>query len=105
MSSVIPFARMRVSTDDRTHRPSECDHHNIRLDPRGGIVTCRDCSVALTPFWALTMLADQYSVALAHIERLEERLARADSRILDLSSELDGRKNVKEPPKPSPTFP
>jgi hypothetical protein len=44
------------------------------------------------------MLADQYSVALAHIERLEERLARADSRILDLSSELDGRKNVKEPP-------
>jgi hypothetical protein len=51
------------------------------------------------------MLADQYSVALAHIERLEERLARADSRILDLSAELDGRQNVKEPPKPSPTFP
>ncbi|MFP3646575.1 hypothetical protein [Paraburkholderia sp. SIMBA_054] len=104
MSSVIPFARLRVTTDERTHRPGECDHHNIRLDPRGGIVTCRDCSAALTPFWALTMLADQYAVALAHIERLERRLAGADARILDLSAELDGN-HAKEPLKPAPTFP
>ena len=104
MSSVIPFARLRVTSDERAHRPGECDHHNIRLDPRGGLVTCRDCSAALSPFWALTMLADQYTVALAHIERLEKRLAGADARILDLSAELDG-KQAKEPSKPSPTFP
>lgn len=103
MSSVLPFARMRVTTDDRPHRPGECAHRNIRLDPRGGIVTCRDCSATLTPFWALTMLADQYAVALTHIERLETRLARADSRILELSAELDSRQPTKDPSKPSST--
>ena len=35
MSSVIPFSRMRITTDDRTHRPGECTHHHIKLDPRG----------------------------------------------------------------------
>jgi hypothetical protein len=103
MSSVLPFARPRVTTDDRTHRPGECDHRNIRLDPHGGIVTCRDCSAALTPFWALTMLADQYTVALAHIQRMETRLARADLRILELSAELDSRLPAKDPSKPSST--
>jgi hypothetical protein len=93
MSSVIPFARVRVTTDERTSRPGECRHHNIRLDPRGGIVTCRDCTASLTPYWALTMLADQYAVALDHIERLEQRLMGADARILDLSAELDGRQD------------
>jgi hypothetical protein len=89
MSSVIPFARLRVSKDDRTHRPLECAHHHIRLDPRGGLVNCRDCGVSLTPFWALSMLADQYTLALAQIERLNDRLRLADARILELSAALD----------------
>jgi hypothetical protein len=91
MSRVIPFARLRVTTDDRTHRPGECKHHNIKLDPHGGIVTCRDCGAALTPFWALTMLAEQYAAALSQIDRLKERAALCDARIQELSAELDAR--------------
>ena len=105
MSSVIPFARLRVSKDGRTHRPGECAHHHIRLDPRGGIVSCRDCGAALTPFWALTMLADQYAIALAQIQRLDERLAHADGRIRELSAELDARDDTERTGKASPTRP
>ncbi|VVD31291.1 hypothetical protein [Paraburkholderia dioscoreae] len=103
MSSVIPFARLRVTTDNRTHRPGECAHHNIKLDSRGGIVTCRDCGASLSPFWALTMLAEQYELALDHARRLEDRLARADSRILELSAELDGQTRTKGRLEPAST--
>lgn len=105
MSSVVPFTRLRVTKDDRTHRPGECAHHHIRLDPRGGIVNCRDCGATLTPFWALSMLADQYALALAQIQRLNERIAHADDRILKLSAELDAtggaeRTGKEFPPRP-----
>lgn len=105
MSSVIPFARLRVTKDDRTHRPGECTHHHIKLDTRGGIVNCRECGAALTPFWALMMLADQYSVALAQIQRLNERVSQADARILELSGELDARTDAERTGKASPPRP
>ena len=54
------------------------------------IVTC-DCGAALTPFWALTMLAEQYALALAQIERLQERVSHADAIILELSAKLDAK--------------
>lgn len=94
MSSVIPFARLRVTTDERT-QPSvgECKHHHIKLYPHGGIVTCRDCGAALTPFWALTMLSEQYAAALSQIDRLKERAALCDARIHDLSAQLDARQS------------
>lgn len=91
MSSVIPFNRMRVTKDDRTHRPGECTHRHIKLDSRGGVVTCSECRASLTPFWALTMLAEQYTVALNHIERLDDRIALANARIAELSAALDTR--------------
>ncbi|WP_100216034.1 hypothetical protein [Paraburkholderia hospita] len=89
MSSVIPFSRMRVTSDDRTRRPGECSHHHLKLDAHGGIVACRDCGASLAPFWALRMLADQYALALAQIDRLQDRVSNADARILQLSTELD----------------
>ncbi|MFM0007360.1 hypothetical protein PQR57_41210 [Paraburkholderia dipogonis] len=105
MSSVIPFSPLRVTKDDRIHRPLECAHHHIRLDPRGGLVNCRECGATLTPFWALSMLADQYAIALAQIQRLNERLALADSRILELSTELDATQGIERTGKESPPRP
>jgi hypothetical protein len=97
MSSVIPFSRLRITRDARTHRPGECSHQHIKLDPRGGLVHCRECGVALSPFWALSMLADQYILALAQIQRLTERVALADARMGELAAELDSKKVRKDP--------
>ncbi|MDT8842562.1 hypothetical protein ParKJ_34570 [Paraburkholderia fungorum] len=105
MSRVIPFTRLRVTKDERIDRPLECAHHHIRLDPRGGLVNCRECGATLTPFWALSMLADQYAIALAQIQRLNERLAGADSRILELSTELDATRDAERTGKDSPPRP
>ncbi len=69
--------------------PRDCSHRRIKLDSRGGIVSWAECGAALSPFWALTMLSEQYTVALKHIERLGERIALADARILELSTTLD----------------
>jgi hypothetical protein len=99
MSRVIPFTRLRVTKDERIA------HHHIRLDPRGGLVNCRECGATLTPFWALSMLADQYAIALAQIQRLNERLAGADSRILELSTELDATRDAERTGKDSPPRP
>jgi hypothetical protein len=89
MSNVYEFRRIRITTDDRTYRPSECAHRHIKLDARGGIVTCSACGAALSPFWALTMLADQYALAFSNIDSLQARLIQADERILELAGQLD----------------
>jgi hypothetical protein len=67
MSNVLSFKRIRVAHDDRAHRPGECAHLHLRLDSRGGIVSCADCNASLSPFWALTMLSEQYKLALSNI--------------------------------------
>jgi hypothetical protein len=104
-ATVIPFSRIRITTDDRTRRPGECNHHHIKLDAHGGIVTCRDCGAALTPFWALRMLTDQYALALAQIDRMRDRVINADARILELSAALDILTEAERARKESPSGP
>jgi hypothetical protein len=96
MSSVYEFRQIRITKDDRTYRPSECAHRHIKLDARGGIVTCSDCGAALSPFWALTMLADQYALAVSSIDSLQARLTQANERILELAWQLDAARAQSE---------
>ncbi|MGA7812585.1 hypothetical protein, partial [Caballeronia sp.] len=72
------------------HRPGACTHHHLKLDSHGGIVTCVDCKISLSTFWALTM--EQYQLALANIDRLTERLTFANARIISLSAALEEQK-------------
>ncbi|MDR5762986.1 hypothetical protein [Caballeronia sp. LZ035] len=91
MSKVIPFARVRVSVAEQNERPrGECTHRRIMLEPNGGVVVCSTCGAMLSSFWALSMLSEQYGLALAQVDRLNTRLALACARILELSEELDG---------------
>jgi len=92
MTNVLKFERVRLTRDERNYRPGECTHHHLKLDSRGGIVTCVDCNISLSTFWALTMLSEQYQLALANIDRLTERLATTDARIISLSAALDKQK-------------
>jgi len=91
MTNVLKFERVRLTQDDRDHRPGECTHHHLKLDSRGGIVSCVDCKTSLSTFWALTMLSEQYQLALANIDRLTARLTFADARLISLSAALDKR--------------
>lgn len=96
MSNVYLFRRTRITKDDRTYRPSECAHRHIKLDARGGIVTCSDCGAALSPFWALTMLADQYALAVSSIDSLQAQLTQANERILELAGQFDAARAQSE---------
>jgi hypothetical protein len=89
VSKVVDIRNFRITRDERTHRIGECAHRHIKLDRHGGIVTCRNCGAALSAFWALEMLSEQYTVALANIARLDKRLMQADERILTLSAARD----------------
>jgi hypothetical protein len=90
MRKVIPFGRRAVSPNTLGEVEAKCAHRSLRLVEQGGIVTCADCQVMLSPFWALSMLSEQYALAMGHIDRLEARIKIADARILKLSQELDG---------------
>jgi len=105
MNNVLSLKRVCLSHDDRKHRPSECAHFHLRLDSRGGIVSCIDCKAFLSPFWALSMLSEQYKLALSNIDQLTARLALADDRIITLLGDCtreadgakDGRNNTESP--------
>ncbi|SAK57608.1 hypothetical protein AWB76_02480 [Caballeronia temeraria] len=104
MSKVIPFARLRVSVAEQNERPrGECTHRRIKLEPNGGVVVCSICGAMLSPFWALSMLSEQYGLALAQIDRLNARLALASARVLELSEELDALTTQERASKASPT--
>lgn len=105
MSRVIPFKRVPLVVENRDLRAGGCAHRRIRLDQHGGVVTCTDCNATLAPFWALSMLSEQYSLAMSLIERLSARLSLADARLLELSAQLDALAGHESPSKPASTEP
>jgi hypothetical protein len=103
MSRVIPFIRRSVASGTPADGETHCAHRNIRLVERGEIVSCSDCLAVLSPFWALTMLSQQYSLAMSQIERLTTRTKLADARILELSQELDANSREERRQNPPST--
>jgi hypothetical protein len=94
MSKVIDLKRsIRISRNERPHRPGECAHRHIKLDRHGGTVTCGNCHATLSPFWALEMLSEQYVLALANIDRLTVRLQHVNEHMLTLSAALDEQRS------------
>lgn len=39
----------------------ECAHKHLTLNDTGDVVSCTDCKTQVSPYWALTMLADEYA--------------------------------------------
>jgi hypothetical protein len=89
MSKIVDLNSVRVTRDERHHRPGECTHRHIKLDRHGGVVTCGNCNAKLSSFWALEMISDQYALALANINLLTARLENANQAMLTLSAALD----------------
>ena len=103
MRKVIPFERRAAASNTLGHVEAKCAHRNLRLVEQGGIVMCADCHITLSPFWALSMLSEQYALSMAHIDRLKSRIQLADARILELSRELDAMLPAKRSPNKSST--
>jgi hypothetical protein len=106
MSNVLRFERWQHPGKTRAAGAGEqCAHHRLRVDPKAEVVTCSECGASLAPLAALSMLADQYGLALARIDLLKKRVSCADERIRDLSGELDALAPMKRPLEQRPTEP
>jgi hypothetical protein len=103
MREVIPFGRGAVALNKLSDAEPQCVHRNLRLVDQRGIVTCANCHVTLNPFSALSMLSEQYALAMGHIDRLKSRINLADVRILELSRELDAMLPAERRPNQSST--
>jgi hypothetical protein len=104
MTNVLAFERRQQSIAEQDERSQgECTHRQIKLHPVGSVVVCSLCGAMLSPFWALSMLSEQYGLALAQIDRLNARLALSNARMLELSEELDALAPSERAPKQSPT--
>lgn len=60
------------------HRPwgkdRRCAHQHMTIDEHGGTVSCDDCTLQLSPIWALNHILDQYQRAQNRASKAEERL-------------------------------
>jgi hypothetical protein len=82
----------------------KCIHRNPRLVEQRGIVTCADCHATLNPFWALSMLSEQYAFAIGYPDWVKSRVNLSDVRILKLSHVLDAMSPGERSPNQSSTY-
>lgn len=60
----------------------QCHHRNLTFDENGQTVSCKDCELQVTAFWAFLMLAKQYKNLIDDIQRQRDRLAEEQARNL-----------------------
>lgn len=75
--NVIQIGDFRIAQKQRSwlRSKSECRHLSIELDDNGGLVKCSDCKESLSPYWALSHLAEQFNSAY---KKVEARAARVE---------------------------
>ena len=84
-AQVIQFGEARLRLRGRRGWKDErCKHLNLTYDDNGEIVTCDDCKMQVTAFWAMKMLAEHYEKAREEVEARGKRVAEETSRGLHL---------------------
>lgn len=71
MENVIQIGDLRLarlSRDFSTLRGA-CQHRQLRMEPVGEIVTCKDCKQQVSPYWALSMIADHWHEQTKKVDR------------------------------------
>lgn len=63
---------------------TECQHKHLILDDNGGIVRCADCSAQVSPYWALTMLREEYKRQWERLQAGKRELEAARAKELHL---------------------
>lgn len=67
--TVIDFGDFQIRRRERAAMfdRSRCQHAHMELDDQGGIVKCTDCGASISPYWALSRMAERW-------ERAQEKL-------------------------------
>lgn len=60
----------------------QCHHRNLVFDENGQTVSCSDCNMQVTAFWAFLMLTKQYKNLIDDIDRQRRQLKEEQERNL-----------------------
>lgn len=90
MSNVIQIEDMRLTRAERSWSSTErkCKHLNLTMDEDGDIVTCDDCKMQVSAFWALQMLSDHYQRAFAKLQRRYTEQAKVEQTTIHTKAAL-----------------
>lgn len=62
----------------------ECRHNHLTLDDNGDVVRCSDCNAQVSAYWALAMIADEFSRQMGRLQAGKRDLAEAVAREVHL---------------------
>lgn len=84
-SKIIQFGEARLKLRGKPGwRDERCKHLNLTYDDNGEFVTCDDCGMQVTAFWAMKMLAEHYEKARQDVDRRSQHLADEKARSIHL---------------------
>lgn len=76
MSNVIEMGEFRLKRKPQTYFPvaGECGHKYLELDDQGDIVRCTECKVQVSPYWALSRIAEDWGRMAAKFQAQKAEL-------------------------------
>lgn len=88
MANVIEIGDFRIARKERsyTRELTECPHHWLELDDKGGLVQCTKCKVYVSAFWALSAMTAHINERFESVGRREKAAAEAAERQLSLTA-------------------
>ncbi|QSL90497.1 hypothetical protein [Pseudomonas atacamensis] len=71
MENVIQIGDLRLArlSTSLSRTREACKHPRLQMEPIGEIVTCKDCKQQVSPYWALSMLADHWQEQTRKLDR------------------------------------
>lgn len=62
----------------------ECAHKHITMDDTGDVVRCADCNTQVSAYWALTMIAEEYTRQWNKLQYSKQALEEAKAKDIHL---------------------
>lgn len=62
----------------------ECAHKHITMDDTGAVVRCADCNTQVSAYWALTMIAEEYTRQWNKLQHSKQALEEAKAKDIHL---------------------
>jgi hypothetical protein len=93
MARIYEFEDLRV--EHRLHNchifvdgiPTECEHKSLIMDENGQVITCAECKVQVSTWWALLEVLARYKESHRIVAKLTERLKPRPALVDPLSPE------------------
>lgn len=84
---VIQIEEFRLTRALRTYTAKDCAHMKLTMDSAGaGIVTCDDCHMQVSAFWALQTMSEHYQRAMEKLAHRENSQSERESKTIHLKA-------------------